>query len=49
MAKAASNPRERAGLKSERKTWLELAAKIEQDDLAAFGSEPMDDGRRPHD
>jgi hypothetical protein len=42
MAKAASVPRERADLKSERKTWLKLVGNIEQDDLAAFGPEPMD-------
>jgi hypothetical protein len=40
MAKAAGDPQERAGLKSERKTWLELAANIEQDDLVRFGPEP---------
>jgi hypothetical protein len=40
MAKAASDPQERAGLKSERKTWLKLAEAIEQDDLDRFGPEP---------
>jgi hypothetical protein len=40
MAKEASEPHRRAGLKSERQAWLELAASIEQDDLARFGPEP---------
>ena len=42
LAKAASDPGERADLKSARETWLKLAANIEQDDVAAFGREPMD-------
>ena len=49
MAKAVSNLRERTDLKSERRAWLKLAANIEQDDLAAFGPEPIDDGGRPRD
>jgi hypothetical protein len=41
MAKGASDPQRRAELKFETKTWLELAAKIEEeDDLVRFGPEP---------
>jgi len=37
LAKEASDPRQRAALKSERKTWLEFAGELEQDDLLRFG------------
>jgi hypothetical protein len=40
MGKIARSTQERANLKSERKVWLELAANIEQDDLAPFSQEP---------
>jgi hypothetical protein len=45
LAKDASDPRQRADLKSERKAWLEFAADIEEDDLLRFGPEPTQ--RRP--
>ena len=44
LAKTAGDPRVLAGLKSERKTWLELAAAVEKDDnlrsVESQGDEP---------
>jgi hypothetical protein len=41
LAKDATDPRKRLDFETERKLWLQIAERIEMDEVRRLGSEPM--------